>query len=488
MSASPATNLASSVYVPRPESLHSLTYLAIVAADLVAFCLAWSVSSLVRFELAGRFGPIIYLSFFPTLAVFGFVFALAGLYPGIALNPIDEFRRMLRTVSLGSLVAVGLVCILHKALLASTVISFCGMVLTLALIFSARHLVRSQCSRRPWWGIPTVIIGEQGSAQAALNLLHLHPPLGLRPVAILYDSADPACGHRRGSDCEQSVFSGCLADSSRVALQYPGCYAILSLPFGGASQLGSVLIDHASVFGRVLVIPEMFGVTSLLVTAKDICGVLALEVDQQLTRLVPQILKRTFDLTLCIAGGTVLSPLILLICLLTRLSSPGPIFYGHNRIGRGGKRFKVWKFRSMVQDAENVLQAHLHHNEELRAEWNLAQKLQKDPRVTTLGRYLRKTSLDELPQLWNVVCGEMSLVGPRPIINSEIERYGAHFRQYCRVTPGITGLWQISGRNKTTYELRTQLDAYYVRNWSVTVDLYILLHTLKTVLLTEGAY
>ena len=139
-------------------------------------------------------------------------------------------------------------------------------------------------------------------------------------------------------------------------------------------------------------------------------------------------------------------------------------------------------------EADAILQQNLEADPRLREEWDTYHKLRRDPRVTPIGRFLRKTSLDELPQLWNVIRGEMSLVGPRPIVHSEIIKYGQIYRQYLRVTPGMTGLWQISGRNNTTYEMRTRLDDYYVTNWSVSLDIYILARTLKTVLLLEGAY
>ena len=227
---------------------------------------------------------------------------------------------------------------------------------------------------------------------------------------------------------------------------------------------------------------------SLAVAAKDICGVLGLEVEQKLTLVIPQIVKRAFDLAVSVGAAIVLSPLLLTLCLIVRLSSPGPIFYGQQRIGRGNKMFKLWKFRSMVIDADEFLHRHLQENAAANEEWMRDHKLKRDPRVTWIGRFLRKTSLDELPQLWNVISGEMSLVGPRPIVQKEVAKYGQFFAQYKRVTPGVTGLWQISGRNNTTYELRIQIDDYYVRNWSLSMDIYILMRTLKTVFLSEGAY
>jgi Undecaprenyl-phosphate galactose phosphotransferase WbaP len=238
----------------------------------------------------------------------------------------------------------------------------------------------------------------------------------------------------------------------------------------------------------VLIIPDLFGIRSLSVAAKDVCGVLALELDEKLTPFMAQLIKRGFDLVFSIGGAILASPVLLLTCLAVRVSSQGPIFYGQSRIGKNGEIFKVWKFRSMVLDADQVLRSHLDSDPALREEWQRDHKLRRDPRVTRIGNFLRKNSLDELPQIWNVICGEMSLVGPRPITHSEIKRYGKIFGQYLRVIPGVTGLWQISGRNNTTYEHRTRIDDYYVRNWSLSLDIYILLRTFKEVFFAKGAY
>jgi lipopolysaccharide/colanic/teichoic acid biosynthesis glycosyltransferase len=150
--------------------------------------------------------------------------------------------------------------------------------------------------------------------------------------------------------------------------------------------------------------------------------------------------------------------------------------------------FHALKFRTMVANADRLLEEHLSKDPALRAEWELNHKLKNDPRVTLVGRFLRRTSLDELPQIWNVIVGQMSLIGPRPIVAAEIGRYGDHFDVYSRVLPGITGLWQVSGRNDTTYRERVELDCYYVYNWSLWLDLHILSRTVSAVLARKGAY
>ena len=197
--------------------------------------------------------------------------------------------------------------------------------------------------------------------------------------------------------------------------------------------------------------------------------------------------KRAFDVVLAVALGLALAPPMVLIACAIRLSSPGPILYGQRRLGRDGRHFRTWKFRTMVADADQMLDRLLAGDERLRAEWERDHKLRDDPRVTPIGRFLRRTSLDELPQLWNVLEGEMSLVGPRPIVDDELPKYGTAFPVYSRVRPGITGLWQVSGRSDTTYERRVELDRYYVVHWSPWLDLSVLLRTPRAVLRREGA-
>jgi lipopolysaccharide/colanic/teichoic acid biosynthesis glycosyltransferase len=171
-----------------------------------------------------------------------------------------------------------------------------------------------------------------------------------------------------------------------------------------------------------------------------------------------------------------------------KLDSPGPIFFACTRVGRGGRLFQAWKFRSMVMNGDDVLAAHFHTNPESKREWEEYEKLRHDPRVTRAGRFLRRSSLDELPQLWNVLRGEMSLVGPRPIGHHEVVRYGSYFDMYTKVEGGVTGLWQVSGRSDTSYAERVVLDTFYVRNWSVWLDLCILFQTIGVVLAGRGAY
>ena len=198
--------------------------------------------------------------------------------------------------------------------------------------------------------------------------------------------------------------------------------------------------------------------------------------------------KRVFDALLAILVFVCALPLFVVIPLLIKLTTPGPVFYKAPRLGRNGRPFFIWKFRSMYSDADRRLVSLLMIDESAREEYKTLFKIQNDPRITFLGKILRRTSLDELPQLLNVFRGEMSLVGPRPIVEAEISRYGKDYEIISNFRPGITGLWQTSGRNDVDYDRRIALDTYYVLNWSPWLDVCIVLKTVWCVLCMKGAY
>jgi len=200
------------------------------------------------------------------------------------------------------------------------------------------------------------------------------------------------------------------------------------------------------------------------------------------------ILKRAVDIALAAIGIAVLWPLMLMVALAIRYTDPGPAIFGHERIGLNGRRFKCLKFRSMIINSEAALRELLERDQAAAAEWAASQKLKNDPRITRLGRLLRETSLDELPQLWNVLRGDMSIVGPRPIVSAEVRRYGNHFTDYAATKPGITGLWQVTGRSDCTYEERVSLDVDYVQNWSILRDFWIIARTVIVVFGRKGSY
>lgn len=199
-------------------------------------------------------------------------------------------------------------------------------------------------------------------------------------------------------------------------------------------------------------------------------------------------LKRRLDVFLCLLGLPLALPLGAIAALLSAVSCKASPIYRQERIGRNGKPFTLYKFRSMIKNADHILDQCLKNNPDFESEWKKDQKLRDDPRLTRIGRFLRKTSLDELPQIINILKGDMSLVGPRPIVAGEREKYGRFFDEYCQTRPGLTGLWQVSGRNNTTYAQRVAFDHYYINNWTIWLDLWILAKTAPAAVSGNGAY
>jgi Undecaprenyl-phosphate galactose phosphotransferase WbaP len=458
------------------------TYVVMIGADLLALGLAGIIAVQTRLVLEGQFHPSLYWQLWPVLGLFVLAYAIVGLYPGVAISPVDEMRWICLTTTLMYLVLAAMVFMRREGEIYSRGVFVLAWVLSLLMVIVCRALARLIFARRHWWGYPTMILGAGKTGRMVIRTLKRRPSIGLRPVLVLDDNPE-----KHGSLQGVPVVGGVeLAPTLARSRKIP--YAIVAMPGVPRDRLLELLERYGSSFAHLLVIPDLFEFSSLWVEAKDMGGVLGLEIRQRLLLPGPRLAKFSIDLAATLIGGLFILPVIGLIALLIKLDSPGPIFYSQTRIGQGGLPFRAWKFRTMVQQADYALKDYLEKHPDLREAWERDQKLRYDPRVTRVGRFLRRTSLDELPQLWNILRGEMSLVGPRPIVDEEIPRYGDKFLLYTKVIPGLTGLWQVSGRNNITYEERVSLDAYYVRNWSVWLDMYILLRTVWVVLTGEGAY
>ncbi|HWF07889.1 MAG TPA: undecaprenyl-phosphate galactose phosphotransferase WbaP [Bryobacteraceae bacterium] len=453
----------------------------LVIGDALSLALAGAIAILVKLVPSGQMGSLhSYLALIPLLPVFLLVYCAIGLYSGISLGSPEELRRL--TLS-SILVSLLLGVLTFPARGTGTV--FTGT-MAIALFWSVilvpltRVCLRMKFAGSSWWGYPTVVFGDKANAEALIRNLVIEPGLGLKPIGLF------------APDAWRSVHGvPALAEREldRMAHSIHGpAYAVLVSSGATREQMDTLIRAYRRYFSHILVIPNFSGFSCLWVNPRNLGGMLGLEVCQQVFLPSRQLVKRIIDLVLTIAIGVVLAPVLLLVALAIRLDSPGPIIYGQRRIGRGGRDFKAWKFRSMVANADEILRVYLDENPELRAEWDATHKLKDDPRVTKLGRFLRRTSLDEFPQLWNVLTGEMSLVGPRPIVRDEIRHYGMDFETYTYVQSGLTGLWQVSGRSETSYEQRVDFDRFYVQNWSVWLDLCILFRTIGTVLSRAGAF
>jgi Undecaprenyl-phosphate galactose phosphotransferase WbaP len=420
-----------------------------------------------------------YFACWPALGVFFGIFACLSLYPGIIHNAVTELRCLAVGLTTSFLVMAGLIFVDQNAAVFSQEALLLWWMLAMIALPLLRSVVRRSFCHTPWWGIPVAVFYTGDESAEIVRELEIHPEIGLKPIVILFSPHAVRPRHHLPV----------LDIRHAAAVRARGVErALIALPDTGSGKLLEDLEMFECLFPRLMIVHSSTALYSLTVDARHLGGCLAVEVRRDLLRPLPRFAKRVIDLVIVCLALPVALLVVLLLGILVRLESAGPIFYGHCRIGRDHAAFRAWKIRTMQVDGDELLRKSLAQDEALSQEWLRHHKLRRDPRITRVGRFLRKTSLDELPQLWNVLRGEMSLVGPRPIVEEEVAMYGQHFSLYCRVTPGITGLWQVSGRNAVSSLDRVRLDSYYVRNWSPWLDLHILARTAKVVLTGQGAY
>jgi Undecaprenyl-phosphate galactose phosphotransferase WbaP len=448
----------------------------LVVSDLLALSL---VGLFARAALALEYPPAApFAAWVGVLALLPLIFAywVNGLYSEVWAHPVVEFRQLTHISTIGLLAAAA------GGAAAWPLPLWCAAAwpaaVTLVPLF--RNAIHRCCEGRPWWGYPTLVIGSGDGTGAAARVLLDVPRSGLRPV-LLTDVYGRCPASNLPVVNDRATLESILR--TRVIR-----HAVVSLPDLPTARLVEVLDRFGGLLPHVLVLSDSATLPTLWGASRSSGRLSGLEVRNALLLDTLQCVKRLVDVTVALLALGVGLPVLVVVAALVKLTSPGPVLYGHTRIGRCGRPFKAWKFRTMRTVGDAVLRQHLARDAVARAEWERDQKLRDDPRVTAVGRLLRELSLDELPQLWNVLRGDMSLVGPRPIVQAEAWRYGDGIRLYAKVKPGITGLWQVSGRNRTSYDDRVQLDLFYVRHWSPWFDVYILAKTVVTLISREGAY
>ncbi|MBA3424756.1 MAG: undecaprenyl-phosphate galactose phosphotransferase WbaP [Rubrobacter sp.] len=456
----------------------------LVVSDVSLALLAWTVASALQ-GLWGR-GEISEVTVFAmilVITVWVALRALMGLYPGYGLDSVEALRRhtysVFASLAILAIFAMGF----HVGNLLSRlmlVLVFLGL---LIFVPFARYLTAWAVKRAGLWGKPVVILSYKETGTNIVEALRRNWELGYDPVAVFDFRLDTAGVLFEGTDHQQAL-SGVVD----LARQQGVDTAIFAMPYTRREQLATLVSLASASFRHVLVIPNLTGVTNSAVVARNLAGTFAVEIKYNLLDPWALRTKRAMDLCATVIGGALALPLLLVLALLVYLEPGGPVIYADRRMGRNGSLFSCVKFRTMVPDAEAALQRILKEDEGLRKEYARHHKLRDDPRVTRIGRFLRKTSLDELPQLWNVLRGEMSLVGPRPYLPRESEEIGMTQSEILRVPPRMTGPWQVGGRNHASFENRVGMDAYYVRDWSVWLDLILLAYTVKILLRGRGAY
>ena len=455
----------------------ALDYLALIAAEQCAYFIRNT------FFRTGHL-HISWLNFwliFPALYIF--FINLGQLYS--RRRPFyKEVEQLFNASFYGTLAIIFVLYIARIA--AHTSRFFVGAYGILAFIFLTlmRCLIKNFLQRRQLLQVPVIIIGAGKTAELLVKTLRKDPGMGYKIIGLLEDNKV------QNGFLEDYPVLGGFADAERVIQETGVKRVFVAAPGLEDHALGMLIYRIQPLVENMGVITNLVGVPTGTVEVESIFSekLLILRLKNNLTRPLNRFIKTVVDYTLTIVGTIMISPILLFIAAWIYHDSPGPVIFKHMRIGKNGKPFPCYKFRSMCLDADIKLKDLLAKDAAARAEWEKDFKLKNDPRITKSGAFLRKTSLDELPQIFNVLRGEMSLVGPRPIIHKELARYGEFVDDYLMVKPGITGMWQVNGRSDTTYEERVQMDSWYVRNWSVWLDLMLLWRTIKAVALGKGAY
>jgi len=467
----------------RSLETHAWSVAAVIGADVAALetslALGLACHALLARWMAHSIGVEQYFAVAVGILLLPLVNYQLGIYPGYLLGPVERLRRRtLATLAVfGGLVAWDNIVargVLSRGVLLAT-FAFALVLPPLAESASRRFFVA-----RGRWGIPVVVLGAGANARAIVRTLRADPQLGLVPIALLDNHPDAWNRSIEGVPVAGPLGLACDFETRAEA-------AIVAL--GDLSSEDAALPQELN-FPRVIVLPPSIGVASMWVTARDLGGSLGLEIKKNL--LVPRhlSLKRAMDRAIALPLFVASLPVIAIAAVWIKLISRGPAFYCQMREGAGGRPIMVWKLRTMHVAGERLLEAWFNEHPEARLEWTRHFKLRRDPRVLPgIGQLLRRTSLDELPQLWSVLRGEMSLVGPRPFPDYHLEQFPPEFRALrTRVLPGLTGMWQVSARSEGDIDQQESLDTYYIRNWSPWLDLYILARTVSAVLLARGAY
>jgi exopolysaccharide biosynthesis polyprenyl glycosylphosphotransferase len=474
------------------ERYRRVLSIAVAIADIVLINLAFAVAYWLRYDLQwfaavdeAYFVP--YKAFIPiTLAltvVLLIIYKLNGVYnQPRGASWFDEVYRLLTGTATGIILMVFVIVFLFRPLFYSRLIFFyAGVLITVALGLSrlGKRWLRTRLREKGLGVDRLLIVGAGEVGRTVMRNIVAQPALGYHIVGFVDD--DPEKG---STDIGRFKALGDTANIPTLVKQLAIDEVIITLPWMYHRKIVSIVAQCERQQARVRIVPDMFQMTLSYLDVEDLGGTPMIGVHEISISSSERVFKRAMDIAIALVCIVLFFPIFLLIALAIKLNSPGPVFFRQLRVGKDEKLFACYKFRSMREGAEEEKQELLDRNEVDGPVF----KIRDDPRITPVGRFLRRTSLDELPQLLNVLMGHMSLVGPRPAIPAEVQRYQSWHKRRLEVAPGITGLWQVSGRSELTFDEQVLLDLYYIENWSPMLDVQILLRTLPKVIVGEGAF
>lgn len=460
-----------------PILLIIVDYIVIVSAEQLAFVIR-------NFVIPN--GGTLHISWFSFWIVFPLLYLIFINIEQLYSRRM-QFWKLIEKLFYASIYAiVSIILFLYVGQIAASTsrlfIILFGIISFLFLIFS-RYIVKKIFERFGVLQIPILIIGAGKTAEILAKCILDDVGMGYKVIGLLEDN------NVEDGILKKFPVLGGFADAESVIKKTGVQNLLIAAP--GLEQVTLVkLIDAVQPLVKsVGVVPNLVGVPMSGVEIESLLNekIMILYLKNNLVKPVNKLLKIFFEIILTVISIVIFSPVLCIIALLIYLDSKGPIIYDGKRVGQGEKEFKCYKFRSMYVNGEEILANYLQNNNDKLQEWQIFHKLNDDPRVTLVGKFLRKTSLDELPQIFNVLMGHMSLVGPRPYLKNEIKEMGEAKNIILLAKPGITGYWQVNGRSDVFFEERVKMDCWYVKNWSLWIDLLIIFKTIKVVINKTGA-
>jgi Undecaprenyl-phosphate galactose phosphotransferase WbaP len=475
---------------------HAFEVVSLLAIDLAALASAFTLGYIIRANLL----PVLYTGFPPEMPQnlsarlwwLPLVIISYLAYEGLYIKRHSFWREcgyLIKVVTLSYIIAMAIITLAKTGSEVSRTFLVLSWMLTMFFLPAFRYAGKKTLAKAGIYKRRVLVLGAGKTGELMAKALNSEPYMGYQIIGFLDDDQQKK-QKTFGVNGDKVRVLGGFRDAEYIMSAMDVRNLIVAAPGLPAADLVSLVNRLQKASESVMLVPDLFGIPVMCAEADFFFNerFLALNLRNNLASRSNIFMKRAFDIVTGTAVLMLLSPIMLSIALAVRMESKGPVIFAHRRVGRNGREFECYKFRTMVVNAQEVLDKLLQEDCGLCSEWENGFKLKDDPRITRIGNFLRKTSLDELPQIFNVLKGQMSLVGPRPIINDEIEKYGEYIDYFYQVRPGITGLWQISGRNEIEYSERVQIDAWYVRNWSLWLDITLLIRTITVVLNRRGAY
>lgn len=466
-----------------------LGYIALLTTDLLTIALCLELAILIRR------GLLPYIIDFPEFTVnistFWWVFPIwvsFFIYEGLLTKRFsfwDEVKQLWRAIFFSTLAVFSILFLGKMGEKYSRAVIVLMAIISLFIFPAVRIYAKMLFTRIGLLNSKVLILGAGKTGRLVAKALREEKNLGYHVVGFLDDDPKKAGRLIDGVKVHKGI------DKAERYIGRSGINDIvIAMPGATKEKLSEIINKLQHKAENILFIPDIVGIAVLGTKLQHFFReqAFALEIQNNLAKPFNIFIKQCFDFIIGSLLLILLSVPIVIICLLIKLDSSGPALFSQYRIGKKGKLFNCYKFRTMFKDADKKFEEMINGNEDMRKEWEKKWKIREDPRVTRMGKLLRTTSLDELPQLINVMKGDMSLAGPRPYLPDEMHKIGEHINICFSVLPGITGLWQVSGRSNTSYNYRIALDSWYVRNWNLWLDVVILLKTIKVVLKREGAW